>query len=194
MCPLADRTGRPLWRVQTVHDGDTVTCLDDRGQAVKIRLVGIDAPEYDQPHGAAARAALAAKVGGAVHIKKIDPKVLDLFEKYDWPGNIRELQNTIERLKILSDRGEITMDDIPFNIRMPRSRVDGNGANSPETSVDLSLEELEKHHILRTLSYFSNNKTRAATSLGITIKTLYNKLHKYGLLGDESAKQPLYPQ
>ena len=136
-----------------------------------------------------------AKVGGAVHIKKIDPKVLELFEKYDWPGNIRELQNTIERLKILSDRGEITMDDIPFNIRMPRTRVDGGGANSPETSVDLSLEELEKHHVLRTLCYFNNNKTRAATSLGITIKTLYNKLHKYGLLGDAAgAPQPIYPQ
>ena len=69
MCPLQDRAGRPVWRVQTVHDGDTVTCLDDRGLAVKIRLVGIDAPEYDQPHGAAARAALAAKVGGAVRVE-----------------------------------------------------------------------------------------------------------------------------
>jgi micrococcal nuclease len=69
MCPLEDRAGRPLWRVQAVHDGDTVTCLDEGGRAVKIRLVGIDAPEYDQPHGAAARAALAAKVGAAVRVE-----------------------------------------------------------------------------------------------------------------------------
>lgn len=47
-----------------VHDGDTVTCVDDRGRAVKIRLHGIDAPEFDQPHGKAARNALDAKLGG----------------------------------------------------------------------------------------------------------------------------------
>jgi micrococcal nuclease len=69
MCPLEDRAGRPLWRVHAIHDGDTITCLDDRGRAVKIRLVGIDAPESDQPHGGAARAALAAKVGAAVRVE-----------------------------------------------------------------------------------------------------------------------------
>lgn len=68
MCPRRDAEGRPLWRVQTVHDGDTVTCLDERGRAVKIRLVGIDAPEFRQPYGDVARAALAAKIGGAVRV------------------------------------------------------------------------------------------------------------------------------
>ena len=68
MCPRRDAAGRPLWRVQTVHDGDTVTCLDEQGRAVKIRLVGIDAPEHGQPYGDAARAALAAKIGGAVRV------------------------------------------------------------------------------------------------------------------------------
>lgn len=63
-CPMHDAAGRPLWRVEMVHDGDTVTCLDERGQAVKIRLRGIDAPEFDQPHGRAARAALDAKLAG----------------------------------------------------------------------------------------------------------------------------------
>jgi micrococcal nuclease len=68
MCPRRDAAGRPLWRVQTVHDGDTVTCLDEQGRTVKIRLVGIDAPEHGQPYGDAARAALAAKIGGAVRV------------------------------------------------------------------------------------------------------------------------------
>ena len=68
LCPRRDAAGRPLWRVQTVHDGDTVTCLDDQGRAVKIRLVGIDAPEHGQPFADAARAALAAKVGTAVRV------------------------------------------------------------------------------------------------------------------------------
>ena len=64
MCPMQDAAGRPLWRVETVHDGDTVTCLDTEGRRRKIRLVGIDAPEYDQPHGRAARTALEAKLAG----------------------------------------------------------------------------------------------------------------------------------
>ena len=70
MCPLADPAGRPLWRVETVHDGDTVTCLDDQGQRQKIRLQGIDAPEYGQPYGDAARRALAGKLaGGTVRVE-----------------------------------------------------------------------------------------------------------------------------
>ena len=67
-CPHRDAAGRPLWRVQAVHDGDTVTCLDEQGRAVKIRLVGIDAPEHGQPYGDAARVALAAKIGAAVRV------------------------------------------------------------------------------------------------------------------------------
>lgn len=70
MCPDRDAAGRPAWRVATVHDGDTVTCIDPGGAAHKIRLLGIDAPEYRQPYGDAARAALAAKVaGGGVQVR-----------------------------------------------------------------------------------------------------------------------------
>jgi len=70
MCPLADRAGRPVWRVDAVHDGDTVTCLDEQGQPQKIRLQGIDAPEYGQPYGDTARRALAGKLaGGTVRVE-----------------------------------------------------------------------------------------------------------------------------
>lgn len=61
-CPQRDAAGRPLWRVEMVHDGDTVTCVNEAGQAVKIRLQGIDAPEFDQPHGRTARNALDQKL------------------------------------------------------------------------------------------------------------------------------------
>ncbi len=70
MCPVTDRAGRPAWRVEAVNDGDTVTCLDEQGRHVRIRLVGIDAPELDQPRGREARGALAAKlVGGVVRVE-----------------------------------------------------------------------------------------------------------------------------
>jgi micrococcal nuclease len=62
MCPQHDDAGRPLWRVEVVNDGDTVTCIDEAGQTVKIRLQGIDAPEFDQPHGRTARNALDQKL------------------------------------------------------------------------------------------------------------------------------------
>lgn len=66
LCPVTDAEGRPAWRVEMVNDGDTITCIDHDGRHVRIRLVGIDAPELDQPRGREARAALAAKLAGGV--------------------------------------------------------------------------------------------------------------------------------
>jgi len=64
MCRAVDARGRSSWRVAAVHDGDTVTAVDASGRRQRIRLVGIDAPELDQPMGRQARAALAARVEG----------------------------------------------------------------------------------------------------------------------------------
>ncbi|MFM8577465.1 MAG: thermonuclease family protein [Planctomycetaceae bacterium] len=69
-CATRPEKGRAIWRVETVHDGDTVSCLDPSGRLQKIRLVGIDAPELDQPHGRASRGALAAKIGGDVLVEE----------------------------------------------------------------------------------------------------------------------------
>jgi len=63
-CPVHDPQGRPLWRVDVVHDGDTVTCLDETARPRKIRLVGIDSPELDQPFGRESREALVRKLAG----------------------------------------------------------------------------------------------------------------------------------
>ncbi|OFZ18895.1 MAG: sigma-54-dependent Fis family transcriptional regulator [Bdellovibrionales bacterium GWB1_55_8] len=115
--------------------------------------------------------------GAAQQIRRVDPRVVDVLMNYDWPGNIRELQNTIERLKILADNNEICVDDIPFSIRMPKIK-----SESSDFGIDMPLEEIEKTHIMRALAYHHGNKTKTAQSLGITIKTLYNKLHRYGFL------------
>ncbi len=133
-----------------------------------------------------------SKFGGPIQIKRVDPKVYEALEKYDWPGNIRELQNTIERIKILSETNELTLEDVPFNIRMPKNpnQETSQHASGLDFNVDLSLEELEKQHILRILSFHQGNKTKTASSLGITIKTLYNKLHRYGLLQESGGIMP----
>ena len=88
-----------------------------------------------------------------MNIKRVDPKAYS-SENYGWPGNIRELQNTIERIKILAERNEITLDDIPFNIRMPKNNItnapDQNSVGiSADYSVNLSLDDLERQHIIR---------------------------------------------
>jgi two-component system response regulator HydG len=121
-------------------------------------------------------------VGGVVVEKKFTDEALTALTEYEWPGNIRELQNTIERLKILSESDLIEEEDIPFNIRSPQSR-----GELFEFHQDMKLQEVEKRHILRTLNHHKGNKTRAAQALGITIKTLYNKLHAYGAMEEKGA-------
>ncbi len=107
--------------------------------------------------------------------KTIDEEAMKVLVKYEWPGNIRELQNTCERLQILSEGHMIMTNDIPENIRNPEAMDEGM-----EFDPSIPLYELEKRYILKALSHYGGNKTQAAQGLGITIKTLYNKLHEYG--------------
>ncbi|RYZ88615.1 MAG: sigma-54-dependent Fis family transcriptional regulator [Proteobacteria bacterium] len=107
--------------------------------------------------------------------RTISDDALKTLSKYDWPGNIRELQNVCERLQILSEGHTIMVNDLPDNIRNPEKADD-----IIDYDPTLTLHELEKRYILKALGHFGGNKTQAANNLGITIKTLYNKLHEYG--------------
>ncbi len=107
--------------------------------------------------------------------RQMSPDAMKLMIAYSWPGNIRELQNVCERLQILAEGHTIMVDDLPDQIRQPQAKT----FNS-DYDPDVTLYEVEKSHILKALNYFKGNKTKAAHSLGITIKTLYNKLHMYG--------------
>lgn len=107
--------------------------------------------------------------------RTLSDDALRILVKYDWPGNIRELQNVCERLQILSEGHEIMVNDLPEHIRNPQAETD-----LVDYDPQLTLHELEKKYILKALSHFGGNKTQAANNLGITIKTLYNKLHEYG--------------
>ncbi len=123
----------------------------------------------------------------------VDPKAMAALKAYSWPGNIRELQNTIEQLRILVEGAEIRLEDLPFNIRMAQTTAQQGGASgaagglSGGSTIAMSLEDLERNHILQMLAYQHGNKTKTAKVLGITIKTLYNKLHRYGLLDGSNA-------
>lgn len=107
--------------------------------------------------------------------KSIDEEALKILIKYNWPGNIRELQNVCERLQILSEGHMIMLNDIPDSIRNPEVKEEGL-----DFDPSVPLYELEKRYIIKALAHYGGNKTQAAQGLGITIKTLYNKLHEYG--------------
>ncbi len=108
-------------------------------------------------------------------VKSIDEEALAAMMGYDWPGNIRELQNACERLQVLSEGHTIMLNDLPESIRMPQNK-DESTAFDPA----VPLYQLEKRYIIKALAHYGGNKTQAAQGLGITIKTLYNKLHEYG--------------
>ncbi|MFQ5787447.1 MAG: sigma-54-dependent transcriptional regulator, partial [Thermodesulfobacteriota bacterium] len=101
--------------------------------------------------------------------KKVCSDALERIMKYSWPGNVRELENLIENLMIIVDDEKIGVCNLPEEIR---GYVD---TNDYVLDADVSLSGLEKQHIINTLSKMNGNKTRVAETLGISIKTLYNK-------------------
>ncbi len=98
------------------------------------------------------------------------PQVLTKMKEYQWPGNIRELEHTIEKAVILSNGKKIKAEDILFR---PAKK---NSLEMPET-----INEMEKIMIMNALDKHDGNYSSAAGQLGITRQTLYNKIKKYGL-------------
>ncbi|MGB0452703.1 MAG: sigma 54-interacting transcriptional regulator [Bacteriovoracaceae bacterium] len=115
--------------------------------------------------------------------KSFSPGVIKAFREYQWPGNVRELQNVVERAYILSDGPIVEKNHISESIF--RENVEAEQSNEEDFNYhEMTLDELEKKHICRTLDHLGGNKTKTAKMLGITVKTLYNKLHSYGMIGN----------
>ncbi len=98
--------------------------------------------------------------------------------RHGWPGNVRELRNAIERAVAMCVGTEIAVEDLPERIRNYRG---GHVHESLDGNLELSLEEVERRHILRVLDSKEGNKVAASLVLGIDRKTLYRKLVRYGL-------------
>jgi transcriptional regulator with PAS, ATPase and Fis domain len=112
-------------------------------------------------------------------IRSVDESVLNGLIAQGWPGNVRELRNTLERAIIVCDGDTILPRHMPPAPAL-RSTEPADGPDSVSFRVGTSLEEAEKALILKTLAANGNNKTRAADVLGISLKTLHNKLKAYG--------------
>jgi two-component system response regulator HydG len=104
-------------------------------------------------------------------ILRVNPRAMDLLQQYHWPGNIRELENAVERAMVVSQEPELRERD--FIIQPHATTV----ASLPEAR---SLEDIERTHILRVLDECGGNQTRAAEILEIDRVTLHHKLKKYG--------------
>jgi two-component system response regulator HydG len=123
-------------------------------------------------------------------IKGFTPQAMDRLLRHPWPGNVRELMNAVERGVVLS-RGDY-LDEVEPTLLMPGQAADAKpgtppfpataGTTTPSGVRTASLDEVERETILRTLAEAGHNKSEAARRLGITRRTLHQKLRKYGMM------------
>ncbi|HMF75348.1 MAG TPA: sigma-54 dependent transcriptional regulator [Bryobacteraceae bacterium] len=105
--------------------------------------------------------------------------LLPYFSRHHWPGNIRELENLIERITVLSPGPVVTIEDLPEILRRERGVLDAIQLELPATPI--SLEAVERELIMRALDRFHWNQTKAASYLNLTRKTLIYRMERYGL-------------
>jgi two-component system NtrC family response regulator len=105
--------------------------------------------------------------------------LLPWFQDYRWPGNIRELENVIERIVVLARGNEITLADLPDFLRRERPAVDMLQLELPAKGI--SMESVEKELLIRALEKFHGNQTHAAKYLDISRKALIYRMEKHGI-------------
>ncbi len=117
------------------------------------------------------------------NVTHVTPDVMEAFRKHHWPGNVRELRNVLERAVIMTGEGVIQMAHLPYDFGASIGARPLAQVFEPESvrlAVGTTVSEAEKALIQVTLQHTKNNKTRAAEILGISLKTLFNKLKEYG--------------
>lgn len=128
-------------------------------------------------------------------VSQIDSEVIEYIEEYNWPGNIRELQNVVERILLLAEDGHITVDCLPREITRPagyaQSRLTRGYSPSavvsmPAAAIDRSNRKLyvqaqEKEEIVNTLNRCGGNVSKAADELGMSRYTLYRRMKSYDI-------------
>ena len=115
--------------------------------------------------------------------KLISPEAMEILMNHSWPGNVRELRNVIERAVVICNQEQIEKRHLPSHIVSPDAAPITDGLTIP---VGMALSEVERKVILNTLARTDYNKTRTAEVLGISLKTLHNKLKAYKDSGDDN--------
>ena len=116
-------------------------------------------------------------------IHGISQEIMQSLLKHDWPGNIRELKNVIERLVVFSDGGEVLAEYLPFQTGKTLAANSSMGSFSGDSRpLHARLQDVEKEIILKELELAGGNKKECAKRLNVTRATLYNRLHKLGIM------------
>ncbi|WP_242396387.1 sigma-54-dependent transcriptional regulator [Anaeromyxobacter oryzisoli] len=108
------------------------------------------------------------------HVQGVSPQAMSVLQGYPWPGNIRELRNSVERAMILVDGDVIGEEHLPPDVQTARPE-----AATLRVPLGIPMDQVEKEYILASLQRNGGNKARTAEILGISEKTLYNKLNRY---------------
>ncbi len=124
---------------------------------------------------------------------RLETGIMEVFERYAWPGNIRQLQNSLERAKILADDGMIRLENLPLELRQAAGiagsrlitdSLSGATANATfhraSAGDPVDLESLSRMHVLEVLRRNGGNKAKSARALGIGRRSLYRLLEKFG--------------
>lgn len=115
---------------------------------------------------------------------QLAPEARAALEAFDWPGNVRQLKNALERAKVLADDGVIRIGDLPGEVVAPADRRKARAAD-PSASDDLA--DLERAHVLQVLDREGGDKARAARALGVNRRSLYRMLERFGLHDQDGA-------
>ena len=112
-----------------------------------------------------------------VSIEGAAPDVMRKLVNYNWPGNVRELRNVVFRMCLEAEGPTLHTDDLPELLRSSTDIVPAG----PPNMAGMTMADVEKIHIMNTLRMFGGNRDKTAKALGIGARTLYRKLHDFGL-------------
>ncbi len=167
-----------------VGEGDFREDLYFRISTFPITLPALRERRADLPELAPHRLGRAAKRPPEQVAGLLTPEAIDVLLDHEWPGNVRELANVMDYAYIIAGGGPIAPEHLPQNILTPAAPVrpafgGGPTAEPPSAggSAPRTLKEIEMELVLRVLAKHNNNKPRAADELGISLKTLYNRIN-----------------
>jgi len=118
--------------------------------------------------------------------------VIETFERHTWPGNVRELRNVVERAYVMATAPQISDACMPFDEHgCPLTAADTLDCDGPVLSVCVGecWADIERQVVLATLRHFGGHQQRASAALGVSVKTVYNRLREWALLPSNTMRQ-----
>jgi len=153
----------------------------------RLNVIPIDVPPLrERPEDILPLATHFAKIVGRANGRldaHLQPGVIDLFKSLPWPGNVRQLENFVERLVVLSDSGQVSLAQAQAELsrEAQRQRPAHSNPDGGAAKLDDERRGAERQAVERALSRAGNNRSLAARLLGISRRTLYNKMEELGI-------------